>query len=108
MALKRLFAQQERQSEPTPPLAVVEDLTPSSVDRPEASEQTPPEPLPIEASEREPGEDEVGIDGVWPGTRKRSTKWSLSDWVRGARGDFHVFEGLFGVKPISRGFSWKD
>lgn len=101
MALKRLFAQQERQSEPTPPPAVVEDSTPvpSSVatDHPEVSER--PEP----SQEREPGEDDAGIAGKWP-----PPAWSLTDWVKGAKGDFHVFEGLFGVKPISRGFSWKD
>lgn len=89
------------------PVAVVENSTPSSVatDRPEVSERKPTEPIQISESkpERFPGEDEAGIMGVWP-----PKAWSLADWVKGARGDFHVFDGLLGTKPISRGFSWRD
>jgi len=106
MALKRLFAQQERQSEPTPPLAVVEDSTPvpsSVATAPRSvSEQKRNEPVPI-TPEREPGEDDAGIDGIWP-----PKAWSLADWVKGAKGDFHVRATLTGYQPISRGFSWKD
>ena len=75
----------------------------------ETSEQTPPEPSKFRFTEssqsgtREPGEDEAGIMGVWP-----PKAWSLADWVKGARGDFHVRATLTGDQPISRGVSWKD
>lgn len=77
----------------------------AATDRPEVSERKPTEPIQISESkpEREPGEDEAGIMGVWP-----PKAWSLADWVKGARGDFQVFDGLLGTKPISRGFSWRD
>ncbi len=70
--------------------------------KPPEAETFPTTPEPIAASEREPGEDEAGIDG-W---RKRVPTARFDKETRG--GDFHVFEGLFGVKPISRGFSWRD
>ena len=66
------------------------------------SEPMPTEPVPI-LPEREPGEDEAGISGTWP-----PKAWSLADWVRGAKGDFHVRATLTGDPPISRGFSWRD
>lgn len=88
MALKRLFAQQERQPVQTPQTETPQAET-------EAVSQQKPE--------REPGEDEAGISGVWP-----PKAWSLAEWVKGAKGDFHVFDGLLGTKPISRGFSWRD
>lgn len=79
---------------------VIEQLRPR-----EASERKPPPQRKASflSPEREPGEDEAGIDGEWP-----QKAWSLADWVKGARGDFHVFERLLGAKPISRGFSWRD
>lgn len=83
----------------SPTSLAVDNSTSSSVatDHPKVSER--PEP----SQEREPGEDDAGIAGKWP-----PPAWSLADWVRGAKGDFHVFDGPLGVKPISRGFSWKD
>ena len=99
--------QPERQGESLDPVAVVENSTSSSVatDRPEVSERKPTEPIPLSESkpEREPGEDEAGIMGVWP-----PKAWSLADWVKGAKGDFHVRATLTGDQPISRGVSWKD
>jgi len=78
------------QTEPPPAETVSERL-------PGVRHGTPTEPIPIEA------EDEAGIDGKWPPQAR-----SLTDWIKGADGDFHVRATLTGDQPISRGMSWKD
>jgi len=49
---------------------------------------------PIEPADREPGEDENGINGEW------SEAWSLADWVEGAKGDFRVRTTITGIRRV--------